>query len=489
VVPADHGRALAFELAPDARSPLVALRERDPDARVALVRGSTLVAAMPIDQAASAPLVVSFGKDLTAFARAHRTRLLLRSPLLAPMHRTSVTRLPSRPSLAAACALLPFVLSFAWLFFVRRFDRARPEPAWLVVATFALGGLSVIPAALVEVGFASATPWLDASEWTLGGQLWAFPLALVAFTLTTGAVEEGAKWLAVWSLASHRREFDEPVDGIVYGCASALGFAAVENVKYFALGRMSGVIIAVRAFMTVPAHMFFGALWGYAMGRSLVSRKARVGVFFALAALAHGTFDAALSIDGTQLVAAGLVVGLGLAFVVLLQRALRHGAVLARPSGGVDSPLPTEPMPASALARAYFRVGSPIAFYGAAAGMVACAFALTVLGTAFELLQHRIGPVFVTLATGSLALFGCAAYVASGTIPLDVVVDAQGLTFAGRQTPWTAVLGLSLESTRGSRAFVNVQSRECVIRLGPARLDTARRIAESIERAAGWRHR
>jgi RsiW-degrading membrane proteinase PrsW (M82 family) len=541
IAPVDYGRALALELAPQARARLVALQEGQPKARVALVRGPSLLAEMPVQQAAQAPLVLSFGDGITSFARAHRTRILLLSPVLPPMHLASATHLPTRAGLAAACAVLPFVLSFAWLVFVRRFDRARPEPAWLVVATFVLGGLSVVPAALVELGLASATPWLEPSVWTLGGQLWAFPLALVAFTLITGAVEEACKWLGAWSLAWQRREFDEPVDGIVYGCASALGFAAVENIKYFALGRMSGVVIAVRAFMTVPAHMFFGALWGYAMGQTLVSRRPRVGLFFALAALAHGTFDASLSIEGTQLAAAWLVVGLALAFVVLLQRALRHGAVpharaTARertenldsvpqarasarertenldsvpqarasarertenldavpreaPPTSMESPPPTEPMPASVLARTSFRVGSPFAFYGSAAAMMACAFALMVLGTAYELLQHRIGLVFVAMATTFLALFGGAAYAASETIPLDVVIDPQGLTFAGRRTPWGAITGLAVEASGRSKAFVSVQGQESIVRLGPVRHDTAQKMVHAIEAAAGWLNR
>ena len=36
---------------------------------------------------------------------------------------------------------------------------------------------------------------------TLGGQLWAMPIALLAFTVTPGIVEEGAKFLGSWSLA------------------------------------------------------------------------------------------------------------------------------------------------------------------------------------------------------------------------------------------------------------------------------------------------
>ena len=486
---ADHGRALALTVPSTARTPLDALRDRAPRANVAIARASSLLATIPATSAAASPLVLPFGGDLPAYARAHRAKLLLSSPNLPALQRTSVLRLPPRPGLAAACALLPCVLSLAWLSFVRRFDRARPEPVWLVGATFVLGGLSVLPAAIVEMALAAATPWLDPSMVTLGGQLWAFPLTCAVFTLVPGAVEEGAKWLAVWSLAAQRREFDEPVDGIVYACAAALGFAAVENVKYFALGRMSGVVIAVRAFMTVPAHMFFAAIWGSGMGRRLVSRRTNTVGLFALAALAHGAFDATLSIDGLQQIATLIVLVLGCVFVLLLQRALRYGAVfgLGRPWFGGEAPPATEPVPASALARGYFRVGSPGVFYACAATMITSAFLVTVLGTAFELLHHRVGVVFVAIATAALALFGVAAYGASAAIPLDVVIDAQGLTFSGARMPWRTILGVEVQRTRRSRAFVCVTRNDGVVLLGPAHPDRARDIALAIAAGAGLR--
>ena len=296
--------------------------------------------------------------------------------------------------------------------------------------------------------------------------------------LTVGAVEEGAKLAATWALARRRPEFDEPVDGIVYACAASLGFAAVENVKYFALGRMSGAVIALRTFETVPAHMFFGSIWGYAMGRKLVSRRSRVWPMFALSALAHGTFDAAASTDGTQWLATLLVLVLGAAFVVMLRRALRHGPVRVR-SPFDDAP-PTERMPLSAMPRTFVRVGSRAAFLGCAAAMLACALALTVLGMAFELLHHRVGPVFVTLATGMLAAFGLAAYGASSTLPLDVAIDLEGITFAGALTRWAAIAGFTVEA-RGGRAVVRVDTPRGPVRIGPARPESARAIVEAIE--------
>jgi hypothetical protein len=115
--------------------------------------------------------------------------------------------------------------------------------------------------------------------------------------------------------------------------------------------------------------------------------------------------------------------------------------------------------------------------------MIACAFALTVLGSAYELLQHRAGFVFVALATLLLALFGLAAYGASATIPLDVAVDARGLTFAGGCTPWAAIAGVAVD-VRGARgrAVVRVQTGDRVMLLGPASLDTARAIADACAR-------
>jgi hypothetical protein len=249
---------------------------------------------------------------------------------------------------------------------------------------------------------------------------------------------------------------------------------------------MSGSVIAVRSFLTVPAHMFFAALWGYALGQSLVSRRSRVLAFAALAALAHGLFDALLSTDGLQLAATVLVLGLAIAFVVMLRRALSHGAVARREPATPDAPPPTEPAPASLLGRESFRVGSPFAFYASASGMVVCAFGLTVLGAAYEILHHRVGAVFVGVATGALALFGFAAYGASETIPLDAVVDAQGITFSGARTAWRALLGAEVVG-RGRRSFVLLRWTAGNAKLGPTTADRARAIAAAIGRFSNRR--
>jgi RsiW-degrading membrane proteinase PrsW (M82 family) len=473
-----HGRGLALTVAPATHAELAALQAARPGERVTLARDRTVMATLPVEDLLATPIVVPFGDDVAAYTRAAHARVLLGSPTLPPMRRTTVSRLAPNYALAVACALLPFLLSFGWLFFVQRFDRARPEPSWLVLSTFALGGLSVLPAGLVEAGCAVATPWLDPNVMTLGGQIWALPIAVAVFTLVVGVSEEGAKFLGAWSLARHRPEFDEPVDGIIYGCAAALGFAAVENVKYFAIGRMSGTLIALRAFVTVPAHLFFGAIWGYAMGRELVSRRTNALEWLAVAALVHGAFDAVLSIDGLQFLATPIVLGLAFTFVALMRNALRFGAVpAARARAG--APPPSEVLPASDLGRTYFRVGSPAAFAVCAAGILVSALSLMTLGSAYELLHHRIGVVFVSLATLMLVAFGLAAYGASATIPLDVAIDLRGVTLAGSETPWRAIVDMEVQK-RGARATVVLRTAGGVLRLGPASVQEAELIAGAV---------
>jgi len=231
----------------------------------------------------------------------------------------------------------------------------------------------------------------------------------------------------------------------------------------------------MRAFETVPAHMFFGAIWGWAMGRKLVSRKAGVWPWLLVAMLAHGTFDALLSTDGAQPLATGLTLVLAVAFILMLRGALRHGAVpvaSASKPWEVEAPPATEPLPASALVRTSWRVGSPVKFAMCSVAMVTCAFALTLLGTVYELLQHRVNVVIVAIFTLMLALFALAAWGVSATIPLDVVVDAQGITFAGARTPWRAILGMQVEP-RGKKATVRMDTAQGLVRVGPTDVQTA----------------
>ena len=88
------------------------------------------------------------------------------------------------------------------------------------------------------------------------------------------------------------REFDEPMDGIVYASFIALGYAVVENLHF--LQFLSPGEAIARGFAGPLVHIVFASIWGYHIG---VAKLAGQGTFRAAliwlpaAALAHGVYD------------------------------------------------------------------------------------------------------------------------------------------------------------------------------------------------------
>lgn len=377
-------------------------------------------------------LQLSFGHGLAAYSRAAQEKQLLTTPRLPPLRPYTAERLPPNTTLALACLVLPLLLSLGWLGFVRRFDRAHPEPLWLIGATFALGAASTVPAGFLELYATRISPWTDARIVSMGGAPIALPFATLVLTLVVGLVEEGCKFLGA-AFAVRRREFDEPVDGIVYGIVSSLGFAAAENFGYFAQSRLTAPLVIARCFMSVPAHMLFGAIWGYALGARLIDGKVRVWRFLVLSGFAHGLFDALLSTSGGAVFAVLLNTLLASVFVFLVRRALRHGVL-----DDLSRAIPHDE-------RLLFRVGRPTLFVLSALALHILAFCIFLLGAWYQLSRHRPSSTFVVGSSIMVALLAVAAWGISATLPLDVAIDAYGVTFAGAARAWRKIHGFRVE--------------------------------------------
>lgn len=75
--------------------------------------------------------------------------------------------------------------------------------------------------------------------------------------------EETLKVLAIGAIALRVRDFDEPMDGVVYGAAVGLGFAALENFLYLKTVDAEWATMALlRAMLTVPLHGALGVIAG-----------------------------------------------------------------------------------------------------------------------------------------------------------------------------------------------------------------------------------
>lgn len=176
-------------------------------------------------------------------------------------------------ALAAAPALF-----FLWRYWRR--DRIEREPRGLVLVLFLAGAAATVPA------------WC--AQRLLPNPFLGFPGRFFDNFVGVALVEEAAKLAAVLLLAWRNREFNEPMDGIVYSIAAALGFAAAENGWYaFQLGE--GVLL-VRSCTTSLAHAGFGGIVGLHLGLAKFrSGKMLIPAGFCVAWALHGLYDLMLS--------------------------------------------------------------------------------------------------------------------------------------------------------------------------------------------------
>lgn len=130
-------------------------------------------------------------------------------------------------------------------------DQYNPEPISMIAKSFFLGMICVIP-----ISFFQFVLKLELIQTSFLNQA----------LFLTSIPEETLKWLLFYVLIYSNKEFDEPIDGIVYAVTISLGFATIENVLYLFT---YGVKFAfIRALFPVSSHCIFGIIMGYFYGKT-----------------------------------------------------------------------------------------------------------------------------------------------------------------------------------------------------------------------------
>ena len=150
------------------------------------------------------------------------------------------------------------VPSFLLLAYFRERD-LNPEPARMLWRTFGWGVAICLPVIPVELAVGKLIAPLSALPYAHG----------LAHALLGAAVpEELFKFAVVVLVCMRSSEFDEPMDGIVYGAVASLGFATLENLFYVMGDEHSLRVAILRAVTAVPGHAFLGAIMGYYAGQA-----------------------------------------------------------------------------------------------------------------------------------------------------------------------------------------------------------------------------
>lgn len=160
-------------------------------------------------------------------------------------------------------ALFAFPPLVVYLFVPAIVDRFDPEPWWCLAMAFLWG-------ALTATGFAGMlnTIFHIVVEGALGRDAGNFLTPVLSAPL----VEEFWKGVCVLGFFYFmRREFDGVVDGIIYATFCALGFAAVENVSYYARAAVDSQqalygTFVVRGVLAPWGHPLYTSMIGIGFG-------------------------------------------------------------------------------------------------------------------------------------------------------------------------------------------------------------------------------
>ena len=179
------------------------------------------------------------------------------------------------------------------LIYVYRIDKIEREPLNLIVKKFVFGMLSTIPAFFLEY---IGEQILIFCEFTDSSILYEFLYTFFVVALA----EEYCKRFVVKFKCWNNPEFNYRFDAIVYCVASALGFAAAENILYL-FGMTGGAVL----FRLIPVHTICGIFMGVYLGQAKVAdvnqnrkhlRKYR-RLSLWIPVMIHGMYDFAVSLD------------------------------------------------------------------------------------------------------------------------------------------------------------------------------------------------
>jgi len=176
---------------------------------------------------------------------------------------------------------LPSILII--IFFVKS-DKFK-EPPGEIIKVFFYGILITIPAYILNTFLSGVWYETKLSE------------DLISSFFTAAPVEEGLKLSVLYFFVYKMKDFNEPIDGIVYGVTVSLGFATLENFYYVYLladhfNTSSMSLAILRSFSAVPAHAVFGIFMGYFFMKYAFIKKGD-NLFFAFIVpfVLHGCYN------------------------------------------------------------------------------------------------------------------------------------------------------------------------------------------------------
>ena len=154
------------------------------------------------------------------------------------------------------------ICAAALAFKVHRYDRFEREPWSMVLVALTIGFFAMKLA--------------GAAEDSLLTHLRLPSDALAHKAIVVAVIEDSAKLLAVLLIAcAFRRQFNDPLDGIIYGTLAGVGAAVEESLLYLSLATGPTLATLGAELTRLVAHSLMGGIAGFAVGIGARPDRAR----------------------------------------------------------------------------------------------------------------------------------------------------------------------------------------------------------------------
>ncbi len=183
-----------------------------------------------------------------------------------------------------------------WLWFWLKEDKKKPEPMFMLIASFVAGAISVIPSIFAEAAIKNL----------YNSYLSALSFFSALLLLSYAIVEELFKFVFVYFVALRQKYNDEPIDSMIYLITGALGFSALENTLFLLnpgyVSSMYDLLLTgnLRFVGATLLHTVASASIGVAMAFAFhKTRRQKFAYFvvgFIVAVLLHFIFNYSLSV-------------------------------------------------------------------------------------------------------------------------------------------------------------------------------------------------
>ena len=120
--------------------------------------------------------------------------------------------------------IVSFLPGLAWLYFYLKED-PHPEPKYLIFITFIAGIISGFIAFFIQLIINNQFEELGILPFNKNSTV----LEIIFIFTLYAFIEEIVKFFVVFQTVSKNKNFDEPIDAMIYMIVGALGFATLEN--------------------------------------------------------------------------------------------------------------------------------------------------------------------------------------------------------------------------------------------------------------------